>query len=66
MKINPWRIAAYCTTFCAVGGTLLSIFLDGNTLGWASVFIGSATWTRVEWVLAALLESKKNDDHDED
>lgn len=66
MKLNHWRVAAYCCGFLAMLGTALSIFFEGNTVGWTAVMVGAATWTRVEWVLAVLLESKVNDDHDED
>lgn len=64
--LNFWRVAAICSVICATTGTLLSIFLEGNTLNWAALWVATATWTRVEWVLAALTESKKDDREDDE
>lgn len=66
MGINPWRVAAYCTSALAFSGTAASIVLDGPTLQWATLFVAAAAWTRIEWVLAAFMESKKDDTYDED
>lgn len=66
MKINPWRVAAYCTTTLAFILSAISIVLEGPTLQWATLCVAAAGWARIEWVLAAIMESKKHDTDDED
>lgn len=66
MKLNFWRVAAYATLFTSIGGLLTALFLDADALQWNGPVFTALVWVRIEWFLAALAESKKDDDDHED
>lgn len=65
MKINLWRVASYATFLVTATGLAIALILDGDAIGWTTASLAALTWTRIEWVLSAIIDSKKGDE-DED
>ena len=62
MKLNPWRVTAYCLLALSVGGLGTALLLDAEALDWGLASLISYGIVRLEWFLSALSEAKKSDE----
>lgn len=62
MKLNPWRVTAYCLLALSIGGLGTALLLDAEALDWGLASLISYGIVRLEWFLSALTEAKKSDD----
>ena len=59
MNINWWRVAAYALLALSFGGLIVGLTLNTGGVNWARASLVTYGIVRLEWTLAALMNSKE-------